>query len=68
MKATLAELTKKKIGYTEDPIVKCENCKFYREEENKYVDRMWDSFCDVSNMVTLAVTPRGRCKKHERSI
>ncbi len=66
MSTTLEKATKRKIGYTEDPMPRCENCKFHSEEANRFVDRMWDNFCDISNMVTLSVEPHGRCKKFQK--
>jgi len=61
-KQQILESIKELMGYTETQN-KCSNCKFYKEVENGYVDRMWDSKCTFSSHGLLSVKPNGRCNE-----
>ncbi len=66
---SLTDEIKKEIGYTEEPAPACKNCKYHGEDENQYVDRMWDDHCRVAgDVVTLRVQPSARCSKFEKAI
>jgi hypothetical protein len=55
------------MGYKKDAPL-CKNCKFFSEVENAYVDRMWDSVCQYSNVVPeMPIEPTGCCKRFERA-
>jgi hypothetical protein len=63
---SLLEEIKKEIGYTVEPVPSCINCKYRRESENSYIDRMWDNTCHiVESVVILDVEKNGRCNKFE---
>ena len=56
---------KEQIEYTEKQNT-CDGCKFGKEVEDSYVDRMWHWKCThFEPLATLPVNPKGRCKHHE---
>lgn len=59
-----SESLKKEMGYSEE-VVRCDKCKYYKEEENKYVDRMWDSFCTYNKIQSLNINAWGKCRFFE---
>lgn len=53
--------------YTEEECARCDKCKFHKSEENKFVDRMWDSVCLVHDRYKLPVKSHGRCRYFDKS-
>lgn len=67
--ANLSEQIKDAIGYTEEPTPSCRNCKYRKETENTYVERMWDNTCHIAGkVVVLHVEEGGRCNKFEKAL
>jgi len=62
---SLTEEIKKKINYTNAPVVRCAKCKHSKETENSHVDRMWDRHCHIAVIEAFKVDDDGRCDKFE---
>jgi len=62
MKESLDLEIKKSIGYSET-VKFCENCAHCTEDENPFVDRMWDYHCHYSKLGSFKVKARASCNK-----
>lgn len=65
MEASLVLEIKEHIGYTEEKR-RCDQCQYYKETENPYVDRMWDESCTYSNLGSFRVEAAAHCSKFSR--
>jgi hypothetical protein len=62
----LIEDTLKAMGYKPEALI-CKKCKYFSEIENAYVDRMWDSVCQFSNVApNMPISLNGCCDRFAR--
>lgn len=65
MKTETVNAIKAEMKYTEAAVPTCSKCKHSVEREDKYVDRMWDRFCQHNPLGEFSVKDGGRCAHFE---
>lgn len=54
--------TKAVMGYTPAPN-RCSECRYFTEQDDPQVDRMWIKLCTFSVLCHFEVEDNGHCKK-----